>query len=465
MAKSQNKGKKILIPIIAVIVVIAIVVGIVWFYGPAKENSNGNGTVSGSTDTSTQKLPDQILQFEGDVVQALTYNGLLLVSSYDAGLDTASARCDLYNLFDFNKLCSQNIGTGDYNIDLIKDGFYVISRTENKVTLYDKDGNKTLDKDFSKLHDFSRVGAVSRDGGTLLSYDARYCKLYLTDIKMGKSVKLDGTYGELLKAEARDDGFVLTTSEHKAYFVGLNDKSATTLYKGKNITYSGKYYGLGTTDYNFEIIDKNGSTFVPIGTVDECPIGMDQNIFGTVCNQSESNTVKIYDIKNKERREYTLPSAPESLVFAGDNVIAVTVGSGVRRHNVRALNGECIKKIKFEVSTTDDNTLYSKNKLIEDKTEEKDDGETAVKVTANDKTNAVVIDVEALAQNPEFPTGCESVSAVMALKYAGHSVTVSKFVDSYLEKSAEFYIDGDRKVGPDPNEVFVGNPRSAASYG
>ncbi len=35
-------------------------------------------------------------------------------------------------------------------------------------------------------------------------------------------------------------------------------------------------------------------------------------------------------------------------------------------------------------------------------------------------------------QRDKYPTGCESVTAVMALQYAGVDITVEEFIDNYL---------------------------------
>ncbi|WP_159459782.1 C39 family peptidase [Scatolibacter rhodanostii] len=61
-----------------------------------------------------------------------------------------------------------------------------------------------------------------------------------------------------------------------------------------------------------------------------------------------------------------------------------------------------------------------------------------------------------ISQIPSYPTGCESVSTVMALKYAGINISVDKFIDSYLYKTSLPF---------DPNVSFGGNPRSDSSYG
>ena len=76
-----------------------------------------------------------------------------------------------------------------------------------------------------------------------------------------------------------------------------------------------------------------------------------------------------------------------------------------------------------------------------------------------------IIPVNLIFQNPEFPTGCESVSTVMTLRYLGIDITVDEFVDEYLDKSNRFYTKNGRFFGPDPYEYFVGSPRSTKSFG
>ncbi len=76
-----------------------------------------------------------------------------------------------------------------------------------------------------------------------------------------------------------------------------------------------------------------------------------------------------------------------------------------------------------------------------------------------------VIDIPVIRQFPNFPTGCESVTAVMALRYAGVEITVDDFVDDYLPCSRHFYWYNGKYHGPNPEVYFLGNPRSDNSYG
>lgn len=67
-------------------------------------------------------------------------------------------------------------------------------------------------------------------------------------------------------------------------------------------------------------------------------------------------------------------------------------------------------------------------------------------------------------QTPKYPTGCESVSAVMLLQYLGYSITPEEFIDIYLEKK-EFEKKEGILYGPDPNKYFCGSPYDENSFG
>ncbi len=75
------------------------------------------------------------------------------------------------------------------------------------------------------------------------------------------------------------------------------------------------------------------------------------------------------------------------------------------------------------------------------------------------------IDVPAICQYPELPTGCESVAATMVLQYYNVNITAEKFAKDWLECSDSFYLSNGKLYGPDPNKVFAGNPFSRNSYG
>ena len=69
-----------------------------------------------------------------------------------------------------------------------------------------------------------------------------------------------------------------------------------------------------------------------------------------------------------------------------------------------------------------------------------------------------------LDQSKSFPTGCESVSAVMLLHFLGYDISVNEFIDRYLDLQ-EFEWGNGELYGPDPRNYFCGSPYDAESFG
>ncbi len=80
--------------------------------------------------------------------------------------------------------------------------------------------------------------------------------------------------------------------------------------------------------------------------------------------------------------------------------------------------------------------------------------------------SAAALDVEFIDQREKYPTGCESVTAVMALRYAGLDITVEEFIDSYLPQAPEPVPDGAGVYhSSHPREAFLGSPYSEDGWG
>ncbi len=78
----------------------------------------------------------------------------------------------------------------------------------------------------------------------------------------------------------------------------------------------------------------------------------------------------------------------------------------------------------------------------------------------------VILDVPFIDQREKYPTGCESVSAVMALQYAGVDVTPEEFIDGYLPKGTAPYPDGEGNyISCDPRQAFPGDPYTHEGWG
>lgn len=74
------------------------------------------------------------------------------------------------------------------------------------------------------------------------------------------------------------------------------------------------------------------------------------------------------------------------------------------------------------------------------------------------------LEVPYISQKGDYPTGCESVSAVMLLRFLGINIPVSDFIDTCIAKK-ELSVVGGTLIGADPREYFVGSPYDEESFG
>ncbi len=76
----------------------------------------------------------------------------------------------------------------------------------------------------------------------------------------------------------------------------------------------------------------------------------------------------------------------------------------------------------------------------------------------------VIIEAPYIDQSPRWPTGCESVSAVMLLRYLGYDITVDEFIENDLEIQ-DFREENGEVFGPDPRKYFCGSPYDPDAFG
>ena len=91
------------------------------------------------------------------------------------------------------------------------------------------------------------------------------------------------------------------------------------------------------------------------------------------------------------------------------------------------------------------------------------DTETA-KSTETDAARVKRIEVTNILQNPELPTGCETVSLTILLNHLGFRADKMDLARYYLLKMDFYWKDGEL-YGADFRTTFAGNPESDSSYG
>lgn len=82
------------------------------------------------------------------------------------------------------------------------------------------------------------------------------------------------------------------------------------------------------------------------------------------------------------------------------------------------------------------------------------------------QTATVCLDVPYINQRAKYPTGCESVSAVMVMRYWGMNISPEYFINNLLDKGSVPVRDSNGTYfGDDPRKVFLGNPYSELGWG
>ena len=79
--------------------------------------------------------------------------------------------------------------------------------------------------------------------------------------------------------------------------------------------------------------------------------------------------------------------------------------------------------------------------------------------------DGIILDVPYINQRKDFPNGCESVSAVMALQYFGVDITPYDFIENYLDMGRSIYIENGEYMACDPRQMFPGDPRKSTGWG
>ena len=77
----------------------------------------------------------------------------------------------------------------------------------------------------------------------------------------------------------------------------------------------------------------------------------------------------------------------------------------------------------------------------------------------------VLLDAPFLDQREKYPTGCESVTAAMALQYAGVDVSPDEMIAAIPQGRAPQPDGAGGYIGCDPREAFPGNPYTHAGWG
>lgn len=392
------------------------------------------------------------LSLNAELVKANCIGAVAKIDIVTPGLDTCSMRVAMYDLNGGKVLSETALKEGAWITGQTENGFYAVEQFEKTLYIYDNSGRLKTEKSFSDKADFSSVCGVDEKEKYFIYTTSQKGEVYVYDLKSGEEKKLDE--GVFLREALGFRGGVMYAAGMESSLVAIDveDFSVRTEVQNPQLNLFTPYYSLGTTDYSFIVADKTGVKYVPFGSVDELAVGIGEDGFTTAVSREKGNTLRIYKLSEKTVAEANIDGAVESVCYTGDGRLLVITGDAMQKSHSLSLCD--LKSLKTAVLAVNDTDLPEKKEPQIDIPEAKE----------GQKAN-IIKGVPVLSQFPEFPTGCESVSTVAVLRFYGESITAAKFIDEYLPKSADFYYESGRRYGPSPYDFFIGNPRTAASYG
>ncbi|MFA6948791.1 MAG: C39 family peptidase [Eubacteriales bacterium] len=74
------------------------------------------------------------------------------------------------------------------------------------------------------------------------------------------------------------------------------------------------------------------------------------------------------------------------------------------------------------------------------------------------------IAADVLYQGEEYPNGCESVTAVMALRHIGVNISAGSFIEKFLDKASKPDYDAKKPTAQSPYDYYIGDPTSDDGY-
>lgn len=394
------------------------------------------------------------LSLSAELVNGAVKGNLLRLDCVSPGLDTFNLTVKLYSLSDKKVLCSVSLGEDAWETGWLSDGFYAISLTKQTAYLYQNNGTLVRSLPLPSGLESIQLAALDEAATTFLLGDGKTAKLYLSPITGSPPSPVAPINGYMCLLGYRDGAFYATNSTTGELLeIPINATIATVPYCAPHTVLNTHDYGIAVTETNFSVYTsgKEKPSYVPFHRVDEIPIAADKNGFLTIANETDKCSLYRYDLRDNALTEYAAPPGSYQVFPLDGGDLLVLYKQDANTHLCRIAADSFADRQTLAVSDTDSIPLSS--------------APSTPAQTGSSNSTSKRISVPPLSQWPEYPTGCESVTAVMALRYAGETITVADFIDNYLPKSAKYYFKDGVRYGPDPYKVFIGSPRTAASYG
>lgn len=391
------------------------------------------------------------LSLDSEYIGVTVLGDIAKIDIVSPGLDTYSLRVALVDLETGGVLSETAFSEAAWLTGLTDNGFYMIDQTTATVSLYDRNGNRRDQQTFA-TEAWSPVAAVSTDERYTLYHTVTDGMFHIYDRESGEERTVAIPFALRESVGFENGAWYVRGVDGALAALDPSNGEVRLVMDDPRLNIVAPSLGLGTTLHNFIVADGTRTVYVPMHTVDEWVVGVGESGFATTVALEKTERLRYYNIHNRTVATWEIGDHVETVCVVNEQCVLAVAGDAMQKQHTLYL---C--NIRNEETTA--LTLYDRDES------RASEPTISVPEALPSENTTLVDDVPLIAQFPAYPTGCESVSAVMALQYAGVDIGVDTFVDAYLPKSAAFYEENGKRYGPNPYEVFIGDPRSSASYG
>lgn len=420
--------------------------------------------------SATVKNADFSLKAETETASAELNGDYAKIDMINPGLDAADITVVIYSLTKKKETARVELGNGVFRTGNLKNGFFAVDELNKNVRFFDFSGKETYNSEIKTDADFFVTSYVSYDGKYLMyaSPDTREVRLY--ELSGGKEHATGKFIDNAEAAGYSDQAFYISVGGSGMLSVNTREKLLITAFDSTDISLATKNGGVGYgTGRELLYIDgkhADKTEKVYRRSINESAVNVIQSGAVTCLSEDGADILRIYGAGDNAFREIRLKGG--FLNCSGDDngrLIVTEKGEEDFTFGIYDINGIEKQQVKGEVSAN----AGESEKAPESKTAEVSERTDVSKATSGETEKApkshIIKNVPIFSQKPEYPTGCETVSTVMALRYAGYNISAGQFIEKYLPQSSSFKEKGGVRYGPDPNKTFIGTPSSEGGYG
>lgn len=385
-----------------------------------------------------------------DLVEISERNGIVKIDSISAGLDTYSFETTLLDLAQNRQLCHVVFSEGAWISGLTENGFYAMNTLTKYLRIYDRSGSVTKELTFSDVSESMHFCALSENEKYFLYSDPAGTQATVIHLSDDRKSYIDIASPPRDVLSFEDDVLQLVSIGGEVFELDVTKASCTLVLADERIRRFSSDYCLGETESNFLVANADADRYVPISSADEIIVGMGENGFATATLSDNGHLLRFYDLKENTLSHSRSDEPVETICYTSAGSVLAVIGSSMERQH---------KLVALSLSAPEKLTVLTEDVAINNREE------TETPTGSPSSPDVLIENVPLISQLPAYPTGCEAVSTVMALRYAGYPISVEEFIDDYLPTSRHFYMENGKHFGPSPYEHFIGSPRSSASYG